>query len=329
MKIIQLSVVIFLGLFFASLAACGVKQEEPIAPQISSTMVVEATAKPTETFTPPPSKTPKPSLTPTLKPVLLQPSVDDNLLLSLTPPILRVTATAITPIATWDGAIATYISPDKKWIAKLYDDYPLDKTEIVSADSLTTWTVQYSEEELMRLDLSGIDVTFRPRHWSIDGRYVYLSASISGDGPNYFCDGFILHKLDLLTGELTAFHPNQLAHPFSCYDFSFSPDETWFSYFEEFETPLILHLRNLKTGAKKQIPLDVQLAQASSSLWSPKENKLVFTGCTQFMSYKGECWFFSLIQIDLNDLSIKTLIPNANHLFPPQELTARVIDAVN
>jgi hypothetical protein len=141
-----------------------------------------------------------------------------------------------------------------------------------------------------------------PLHWSNDGRHLYFSHHVRGDGCISDFRGSDLHRLDLQTGEVTEIVPRV------GYWLALSPDEQTLAYLS-FERGLVL--RDLASGDERQVELDIEAdhpetpIHKSDLLWSPDGNSIVLTVAIDVCGPEQST---AIVQLDTETLSQTTLV---------------------
>jgi hypothetical protein len=260
-------------------------------PKTLSATITPRPATPTETSTPP--NVPTFTLVPVTITSKLHPSPS---------PTTTVTKRELTP----DGAWETYESPNGVWTAKIFphDGDTTFETRISNSTKSVKWVVRLTSDEITKISSSTKGI-LRPRHWSNDGKYVYLAVSSWGDGPVFFCEGIQLRKFELLTGKFIDFHTEIQG----CFDYSFSPDDGQLAYIVQFQKPLVLHILNIQTENEQQITISEKYDQAGCLIWSPDQNQLIFTKGTADPKLQ-----FSVAKINLRNSSQVEILPDTRQL---------------
>jgi hypothetical protein len=191
----------------------------------------------------------------------------------------------------------TEYSPDGKWVAieciNLFTGiYNLENPSI-------TWQVPYYEIFGYEYDDGNHYGNLRVTHWSADSRYVYLSPlPCCMDGCLDYIHGMALLRLDTLTGKVT--FTLQSGGDLKFYNVSFSKDDQYMAYFRLWLDHPILNIQNLITGKDQHIPLGEQFSDAGYVVWSPDQNRVVFSArsgeeCADMIYY--------VVMVNLADLS--------------------------
>jgi Tol biopolymer transport system component len=187
-------------------------------------------------------------------------------------------------------------------------------------DPTKAWPVSYTEVYGIETDrfISGYYVT--PRHWSKDGRYLYLSirpCCLDG-GCSKYGGGESLVRLDLTNGRVTfTLHPGG-DDRLRLYTFSFSDDDRYLAYLRTWLEHPILNIQDLVTGEEVHIPLGEQFDEAGGVVWSPDKSRIVFSArtgedCDNMVNY--------LVMMKLEDQSQTILLESTTDDYTPVEWT--------
>lgn len=201
-----------------------------------------------------------------------------------------------------DGAMSYHLSPDGRWMT---EEFQMDLKNpesyylrVLSLENNTQWKLKNSDQ--LNKNLNDHYFFFLPFYWSKDGHYLYLTGHIFADGPVYFCSGFALRRLDLVSGQLSEIITGT---PLHCYEFAFSPDEKRLIFIPQFRPPLQINIVSMKDGKTERIELDPKYSQAGDVAWSPSRDEIIFHACPEEYCEKK-----SLLMIDLETLTPKVLI---------------------
>lgn len=258
------------------LAGCGGEQQETDSGYPEASVVVEASATvaPTETPTITATITNTPSPSPT------QTATTTN-----TP------TTTPFPFATPNGAYFVENSPDNKWI--IWESWSGNSDHTLLIQKVNTsiiWDIQFhvTISDELRLPLF-----IRPIHWSREGRFMYFTGMLMGDGGSEYRGVSLVKRLDLENGDIA----NVLSFDTQFFSFtpSFTPNGRFFVHLSE----NILTFRDLQNSQETSIVIEeIDTRNSGSMLWSPDSTKLVFATEHSYAS-------ISFVVVDRNDMSYK------------------------
>ncbi len=181
-------------------------------------------------------------------------------------------------------------SPDGRWVARSLASAPVTRgtgdaesttyhvvLTVVRVDGSREWKV-IDDELRYGLGWSAPRVL----QWSRDGRYLYYTHFVSGDGCALFISGTDLWRVDLQDGRTL-----QLAPDVSI-SIALSPDETTLAYIDGTGAPTLV-LRDLATAAERRVPVGTPGQQAGNIRWLPGDGGLEVTlaaaPCTEDTTY--------------------------------------------
>lgn len=111
-----------------------------------------------------------------------------------------------------------------------------------------------------------------PVHWSIDGRYMFLSAWVAVDPGFLLSDGLALYRLDLTNGKTSTIIRPESRRPFA---FAFSSDDRFLAYAPHYWEPLAIRVASLSSGAEKFLPIGDPYDMVGEISWSPSDEWIV------------------------------------------------------
>ena len=311
-------------LFFLLQGGCTAETSLPEPVEIAQhPAATSITQKPTPILRPspildPPSKTPWPSRTPSYTPTRTATSTPSE---TYDAAKLATTADEETLSAYWYAYLSTEaarfpdcgsvvdrdFSPNHKWLAMRC----LDATGVYSLiDDTRPFFMRRGEYQT---DGKPLDGYYFPVHWSGDGRYLYLSFYPQyGDGGCVaYHQGIILQRLDLFTGEITTTLPGT---NWKFYNFAFSQDDRYLSYFQSWLNTPILKILNLTNSEMRRIPIGEQYSGAGNVVWSPDNSYIIFSART---GLECEEMVYYLILLKLDDLSQTIITYGAEAFYRP------------
>jgi Tol biopolymer transport system component len=176
------------------------------------------------------------------------------------------------------------------------------KLEALSTAGAITWTLV---DQTLNYGLGY--TTPRPFHWSGDGRYLYFTNLAVPDGCSLFHNGSDLYRADLTTGQVIEIVPPWV------WWVSLSPDEQTAASIRWNGEALQLIVRNLASGAERQMTFEGNYTQAGSIVWSPQGQALLLTLATN--PCDPAHWTQSIARVDLDSRSPTILIRDDKRLF--------------
>lgn len=165
---------------------------------------------------------------------------------------------------TYGSARGIRLSPNGQWAEA---NCGPDSIIIIRMDETKEWSL--SSDSLIGPytdHFTGVD------HWSKDGAYAYVGVNPHTDGYwEPFHEATDLFRLNLETGQISEVLKG------GYYSFTFSPDDSMLAYIETDQSPIILTLRDLQTGAEQTFKFESKYNTGGSYVWSPDSKKLVFS----------------------------------------------------
>jgi WD40 repeat protein len=225
-------------------------------------------------------------------------------------------ATEMALLPGCDTAIDRSYSPDGNWVA-IQCVNPITEIYNLNNPSLV-WSLKYNEIFGLEDEYTNQFFYIIPWHWSVDGRYLYLSihpCCMDGGCPEYYVVAALV-RLDLITGEVT-----QTLRPGEdnmLYGFSFSEGDTYLAYWRTWIEYPVLNIQNLVTGEEQHISLGEQYSEVGDVVWSPDKSQIVFSA--RNMDYCENMMFY-LVMMDLSDLSQRVLWEGPDVGYHPVEWT--------
>ncbi len=164
---------------------------------------------------------------------------------------------------TQEAVVATCVAPERKWFTKYLSTtyYTHGNWEaIVCSDNgayTRVWNsfldISWALSSYSNVsEVNEIEWYWEPYLWSLDGRYLYLTAEClcSIDSPwLLYASGFGLSRLDLGTGQLSVWLIPS-ASPW--YTFAFTEDSNYFA-FSPNELPNTIKIRELESGGEQNL----------------------------------------------------------------------------
>lgn len=195
-------------------------------------------------------------------------------------------------------------SPNNDWISVRCSNEGLpDALVIFNQATHVKWTLLFHEvyqEGGSKDSLGSLD----PVHWSIDGRYLFLSASVAVDPGFLLSDGQALYRLDLTDGKTSTIIRPESRRPFA---FTFSSDDRFLAYAPHYWEPLAIRVAGLSSGSEKFLPIGDPYDMVGYISWSPSDE-----------------WITALIAYgDFRDPTVQLAIfnvPSGTHYFLPDPL---------
>jgi len=280
----------------------GACTSQVVAP--TQTMIPTSTQFP-ETKTPP---IPTSTSTPTLSSVQL-PIIETQNSAIATRDAQVATAIAILPDCGWSSN--HNYSPDGNWVAFECLEYGMGAYNLKDFSKSSYFS--YYDTFGLKYENGNHFGKLKPKHWSIDGKYLYFSPFFGGDGGCvYYAEGQALLRLDLLSGKYSeVLSPTENS---SYFNFSFSNDEKYLGYFEVWQEHPILNLLDFTTNKHQEIPLGEKYSGAGSIVWSPDNNQVLFSARS---GDECESMVYYLVALNLKDHAQKVVFEgNQEKYFP-------------
>lgn len=161
------------------------------------------------------------------------------------------------------------LSPNGQWIEVACS---VDTVEVVRVDESKKWKI--SSDTLIN---PYTEYFVGINHWSHDGMYAYTSPNPHTDGYwEPFHQGVALFRVNLETGEINEVLPLS-KEDWIFYSYAFSPDDSQLAYIVTDQSPVVLKLRDLQTGAEQSFEFDSKYNTGGGFVWAPISQKLVFS----------------------------------------------------
>lgn len=296
------SALLYACILSVSISACGLAiSSTPTASQIPTPAVAATSAtrpsQPTATTRPTASRIAE---TPTQTPTATR---------QTTATLPAKTAEAIATVQAFGdlcgGGVASRwsLSPYGGWVAAECDQ----NLVVTSLENTSSWRIEFTD--VYASENGYREGTLYPRHWTQDGRYLFVSTHLQIDGALYYLSGMGLLRLDLMTGHVSEYlAPQESAFDF--YAFSFSPNDKYLWYIFQPERPLVLRIQDLGSGIIRAYRLPDDIWGAGSLAWSNSSKTVVFSAGI------GEDNFeIGTLELESGDLSFVP-IPDKRILFP-------------
>jgi hypothetical protein len=170
-------------------------------------------------------------------------------------------------------------SPNREYIAEFDNAYghPYTETQVIEIfdnNGSRLWEIPFQyplaeSDPHPRLTIYG---------WSKDSAYLYFYYDFSPDGGDFafWWDGFDLQRINIQNGDIEQVMPVERD---AFVAFAFSSDETQVAYTYELDSPSIIHIRNLSTGAEKTVDVispSKNYLRVGDIHWSPSEKEIAF-----------------------------------------------------
>ena len=198
-----------------------------------------------------PSSTPAPTIT--SKPT---PAVSDN------------------PPSTSDPYDQILLSPDKRFVAKLYNEYVYHTgrptIEISDNTGSLLWTIPFQGE----MPTGDPHPYLSLYKWSSDSSSLYFYNAFSFDGYYTLWDGLDLQLIRIATGKAERVLPGK-----GLMAFAFSPGEQYVAYTRDQDQPRRLIVRNLTNDSESMAKIDLKSDNYTQAGWissSPNGDKILF-----------------------------------------------------
>ncbi|MBN1149549.1 MAG: hypothetical protein JXA78_19970, partial [Anaerolineales bacterium] len=210
------------------LNACVPTFRTPDTPTQIPSSALTNTTRPTEQETTTFSPTSKPTLT-------------------LTASNTANTAVSKMPSPTPDPYDKILLSPDGRYVAKLYSEYNYitgrPTIEVLDNSGSLLWTIPYQ-----RVMPTGDPHPYLRMHeWSSDSLTLYFYYAFHYDGVYTLWDGFDLQSIQVTTGRIQHIVPGA-----GLMAFAFSPNEQYVAYTRNQDQPRCLIVRNLANGGESK-----------------------------------------------------------------------------
>ncbi len=235
------------------------------------------------------------------------------------PPIRFATPTPtrgliLTPTAWTDSLTQTAVASPEAWIElgtspngewEVWRSIPLLQKSVLSIrniDRQQEWVVEWIE------DVGFVGVELYVAHWSLEGRYVYISYNpvlhLGCNPPGHFLR---LVRLDLSNGKVVNVLPEG-----SYLSVSFSEDSQTIAYVAV-RRPQVIQTHNFVTGANRDYPVDSGNDWIIAMLWSAGKDRLVFTASNyDFL----DCYVTDVFLLNLETGGLKLLIQDFHQMYP-------------
>jgi hypothetical protein len=193
------------------------------------------------------------------------------------------------------------ISPDGNWFAMvcrgrnaISDSY----LQVINIDNGKEWTI------------NGVDYVkdgslypLYPYHWSVDGKYLYASASTRASGCCWIGGDVLMVRLDLENGQQTEIANFVEEIPYGL-SFSISADDKYF-----LSTPFeSLWIFDLHTGEKQEFIIDIGNGSIGYPLMSIDDSKVILLLREYPEEIQGDLTYGSLVLVDLFNGSQKRIL---------------------
>lgn len=215
-------------------------------------------------------------------------------------------------------------SPDGQWLAEGRLAYVTEgdivvgydtKFRVSRADGAVAWLLMDRVQDAGM----GYDVPEVIR-WSADGQTLTFTNRPVPDGCGLFVNGSNLFQADLATGQVVELMP-ALAR-----SLGLSADAGRVAYLPWGPAPNLV-LRDLATGAERQIALNIPLADAGNLIWSPDGQSLVLV---QAVDPCSNTTTYTVVRVDLETGAAETLLEGDERQFTivewPEMNTLRLQD---
>lgn len=255
----------------------------------------------TETHTPWPSATPTATATPFLSPTIQQ----ETLSALATLDALVAARPELGEYYSWECMLYPCymtrlgLSPKGEW-AVFFSVKESGGLKIASVDGLKVWEVYFSE--LTGMDCSMCDAFVDVEHWSLDGRYLYISPNMAGDGGNYWFwrQSQKLFRLNLENGTWIDTEKGAA--------YSFSPNDRYIVYSDDNG----VHIYEFRSGNEQVFSLPPEISLFGNYTWSPNSKRIVFVAST----FEGDKNHFTNYLIDLEKNSLELILDSEKLLYP-------------
>jgi len=162
------------------------------------------------------------------------------------------------------------ISPNGEWIAF----FAVEETaglKIASIDGNYRWKIYFSEISGMKCPCG--DSVVAVKHWSQDGRYLYLTPKVFGDGGDGIYWGFQekLIRFNLFNGTWVDTQMGTAA--------VFSPNDRYLVFRSGNEVVVY----EFRTGIRMTFKVPDEIIKFGDFVWSPESHRLVFVGAKEIL----------------------------------------------
>lgn len=197
-------------------------------------------------------------------------------------------------------------SPDGNWVAIQCVNYGMGVYN--SKDLANAWFFSYYETFGLKYENGNHFGSLMPKHWSVDGKYLYFAPFIGGDGGcEWYIEGQALLQLDLSTGKLSEILSPTIDSTY--YNFSFSHDDKYLAYFETWKEHPVLNLLDLVAGTKQEVPLGKKYSGAGFLIWSPDNKQALFSARS---GEECEGMIYYIVLMNMNNHSQKIILEEKN-----------------
>lgn len=284
----------FFTLLLVVLVSCAPISTEAIPSATNiSTLTPVAVTQPIPTNTLQPTITPE--ITATLNPYQVESKATEQALIGL-----KSIFPGICDYDIW----SIQVSPDGNWLAQ---DCGYDSLQIIKRDGIKSWRVTYEEIFGDSENYPYNQGSLHPLHWTNDSQYLYFSAISCCWDPFIFMlsETTTLYRLNINNGAFILTRSG-------LFDLSFAPTDRRLTIIEELHSPPSVEIQDLLTGEFKTVKLDVNNTynQAKVDIWS-KDGLKFAVKTVSGINYSYDVLnndMFSLIVIDVNDISQKTIL---------------------
>lgn len=181
-------------------------------------------------------------------------------------------ATDFAQYSIFEGCGPYLLSPDENWLACSHD-YMDDNSGLFVGNKITGKAVDYQSRKIFEADELS-HTTLRPRYFSSDSHYLYITSIIPFDGGGPYCfygyGGMALLRLELETGEIVVVVPSG-DRGYELF-VEFSKSGRRLAYTNQENT---LNILDLKTGEKNEYVFSEHVI--GDFRWSLDEKMLAFT----------------------------------------------------
>ncbi len=299
---------------------------------VSATRVTEIPTAFTFTRTPRTTLTPLPSITASISPTITE---------TVFPPV-EVTPTflpeILAEVATLDAIVTekpelkefydrfcithgncAYVpelglSPNKEWAVFFNVENGTGGLSIVNVASKTQWDISY-------YDITGescCDATVVIEHWSRDGRYLYVSPHVAGDGGLFWFwrDYIQLIRLNLTDGTWIDTKMGS--------SYSFSPDDRFIAYRRG--ATLVIH--EFQTEDERVLNVPTEYVAFGRFEWSQDSKQIIFVSSSvqELQSGEGKPNGFTLFLLDVEKMKAQVILEkDERYLYPLEWQTPEII----
>lgn len=266
------------------------------------------------TTTPQNIETPQPNRTPTLHPIKTPVSKK----------VIAITATYEAELSS-EATVAAYgticelpasdyyaqISPDSQWIAmacKGVDGGINSYLQVVSIQGNKKWSIHYVD--YAKGAPYGRRNMISPTHWSMDGKYLYVTSEDIGSGCCWIGWDVLLVRLNLENG-LQTMIANYIGEGLDM-NISFSPSERYALYIPQ-DGKNNLYIWDTQTTKQRVINLEDTKAGAGHALMSNDDKKIILVLRDYPKEQQGDLTFGSLVLINLMSGSQKKLLSDMDY----------------